>query len=297
MGLLLICLAAMVWGTTGTTSVLIAQQATISPLLIGFWRMALALPGFWLWHIYNSRSQESQSPWPKKAHRLPLIAMGLCMAGYQVFYFAAVPYGGVAMTAMVAICSSPLIIALLAVAFLGEKLTRGLGIALALGITGTVLLIVRPDALAVNGDKFLLGVALALGAALFYAGYAILAKAMVGQMDGIAIATYSFTVAALVLTPTLGLQPSLTVWLKILPFLLYLGIITSSLGYGIYMLGIRHTAATTAGIAVLIEPLTAALLGIFAFKEPMGWSSALGAALLGLGIFYAQTQSHPAKKQ
>ena len=81
MGLLLICLAAVAWGTTGTTSVLIAQQATISPLLIGFWRMALALPGFWLWHSYNSRSLPQTSPWPTKAHRLPLIAMGLCMAG------------------------------------------------------------------------------------------------------------------------------------------------------------------------------------------------------------------------
>ena len=297
MGLLLICLAAMAWGTTGAISVLIAQQAAISPLLIGFWRMAFALPGFWLWHSYNSRGLAQMSPWPAKAHRLPLMAMGLCMAGYQVFYFAAVPYGGVAMTALVAICSSPLIIALLAVAFLGEKLTRGLGIALALGITGTVLLIARPDALAVNEGRFLLGVALALGAAFSYAGYAILAKVMVGRMDGIAIATYSFTIAALVLTPTLGLQPSLAVWLKILPFLLYLGIITSSLGYGIYMIGIRHTAATTAGIGVLVEPLTATLLGIFAFKEPMGWSSTLGAVLLILGIFYARTRPHPAQKQ
>ncbi|MEO1182991.1 MAG: EamA family transporter [Cyanobacteria bacterium J06636_28] len=216
------------------------------------------------------------------------------MAGYQIFYFAAVPYVGVAMTAMVAICSSPLIIALLAVAFLGETLTRTLCLALVLGITGTFLLIAQPDAL--NGGRFLLGVVLALGAAFSYGGYAILAKAMVGRMDGIEIATYSFTVAALVLTPTLVLQPSPAVWFKVLPFLLYLGLITSSLGYGIYMLGIRHTAATTAGIAVLIEPLTATLLGFFAFKEPMGWSSLFGAMLLLLGILYAQTSNHPSKK-
>ena len=296
MGLILICLAAMLWGTTGTISVLIAQQVTVSPLLIGFWRMVFALPIFWLWYGCNKNYNGPAPPWPIKAHRLPLIAMGLCMAGYQVFYFAAVPYVGVAMTAMVAICSSPLIIALLAVAFLGETLTRTLRIALVLGITGTILLIAQPDALAVNGGRFLLGVVLALGAAFSYGGYAILAKAMVGRMDGIAIATYSFTVAALVLTPTLVMQPSPAVWFKVLPFLLYLGLITSSLGYGIYMLGIRHTAATTAGIAVLVEPLTATLLGFFAFKEPMGWSSLFGAMLLLLGILYAQTSNHPSKR-
>ncbi len=291
MGLLLICLAAVAWGTTGTTSVLISQKVTVSPLIVGLWRMIFALPIFWLWHSYNTRkhSQDNNVPyWPPQAYRLPMLAMGLCMAGYQVFYFAAVPYVGVAMTAMVAICSSPLIIALLAIAFLGEKLTRSLGIALALGVTGTVLLVAQPDALQVNGSRFLLGVVLAFGAAFSYAGYAILAKALVRRMDGIAISTYSFTAAALALTPTLVLQPALDIWLKALPYLLYLGIITSGFAYGIYMLGIRYTSATVAGIAVLIEPLTATLLGIFAFKEPLGWSSTVGGLLLIVGILYAQ---------
>ncbi|NEQ48637.1 MAG: DMT family transporter [Leptolyngbya sp. SIO3F4] len=290
MGLLFICLAAIAWGTTGTTSVLIAQQATVSPLIVGLWRIIFAVPVFWLWHRQNNRQQphNASTYWPTKAQRLPLIAMGLCMAGYQVFYFAAVPYAGVAMTALVAICSSPLIIALLAIAFLGEKLTRGLCIALVLGITGTVLLIAQPEAMQINGGRFLLGVALALGAAFFYAGYAILAKSLVDRMDAIAIATYSFTAAALVLTPTLVLQPPLAVWLKALPFLLYLGIFTSGIAYGIYMLGIRHTPATVAGIAVLLEPLTASLLGIFAFKEPIGWSGVMGALILIIGILYAQ---------
>lgn len=290
MGLIFICLAAIAWGTTGTASVLIAQQATVSPLIVGLWRMVFALPIFWLWHGYNIRSQSPKNStlWPTKVNRLPLMAMGLCMAGYQVFYFAAVPYAGVAMTAMVAICSSPLLIALLAVAFLGEKLTRGLCIALVLGIAGTVLLIVQPDVLQVNGSRFVLGIMLAFGAAFAYAGYAILAKALVGQMDSIAIATHSFTTAALVLTPTFALQPSFDIWLQVLPFLLYLGIVTSSLAYGIYMLGIRYTSATVAGIVVLMEPLTATLLGIFAFREPISWTTGFGGLLLIVGIFYAQ---------
>lgn len=291
MGLLLICLAAVAWGTTGTTSALIAQQAALSPLIVGLWRIVFALPVFWLWHGYNVRQQSLASWLLPPTHRLSLLAMGLCMAGYQVFYFAAVPHIGVAMTALVAVCSSPLIIALLAIAFLGEKLTRSLCVALALGVTGTVLLIAQPEAVHIDGVQFFLGVALAFGAAFSYASYAIFAKSLVGRMDAIAIATYSFTAAALILTPTLVLHPTVDVWLQTLPFLLYLGVITGGLAYGIYMLGIRHTAATAAGIAVLCEPLTATLLGIFAFKESMGWSSALGAILLILGILYARKES------
>ncbi|MBT9315969.1 DMT family transporter [Leptothoe spongobia] len=290
MGLLLICLAAITWGTTGTISVLISQQVTVSPLIVSLWRIVFGLPIFWLWHRQNTRRQLQRTSiyWPPKVCRLPLIAMGLCMAGYQVFYFAAVPYVGVAMTAMVSVCSSPLIIALLAIAFLGEKLTRGLCIALTLGVTGTVLLIAQPEALQIDGSQFLLGVALAFGAAFSYSGYAVLAKSLVVRMDAIAIATYSFTAAALVLTPTLVIHPTLDIWLKALPFSLYLGLITCGIAYSIYMLGIRHTPATVAGIAVLLEPLTAALLGIFAFKEPISWSGALGALLLIVGILYAR---------
>lgn len=213
-----------------------------------------------------------------------------------MFYFAAVPYAGVAMTAMVAICSSPIIIALLAVVFLHEKLSRNLIIALGLGVTGTTLLIAQPGALQVQGENFLLGVALAFGAAFSYAGYAIFAKSMVGGMDAIAISTYSFTVAALVLTPTLVLQPTMDIWLQTFPFLLYLGLVTTGLAYSIYMLGIRSTSATVAGIAVLSEPLTATLLGIFVFQETIGWAGILGAILLTIGILYAQ-KKHPTHKQ
>lgn len=295
MGLLFICLAAISWGTTGTTSALIAKQATVSPLIVGLWRLVFALPILWLWHSYNSyqSTKNLSNLFLPETNRLKLLAMGLCVAGYQVFYFAAVPYAGVAMTAMVAICSSPIIIALLAIVFLGEKLSRNVIIALGLGVTGTTLLIAQPGALQIQGGDFLLGVALAFGAAFSYAGYAIFAKSMVGGMDAIAIATYSFTVAALTLSPTMVLQPTMDIWLEILPFLIYLGMITTGLAYGIYMLGIRSTPATVAGIAVLSEPLTAALLGIFVFKEAIGWSGMIGAIILIIGILYTQKKNSP----
>ena len=219
MGLLLICLAAITWGTTGTTSALIAQQATLSPLTVGLWRIVFALPVFWLWH--GLMGQQRQPPLNNRLtqpQRLSLLAMGLCMAGYQVFYFAAVPYIGVAMTALVAVCSSPLIITVLAIAVLGEKLTRNLCIAMALGVTGTVLLIAQPEAMYVAGFRFFLGIALAFGAAFSYAGYAIFAKSLVDRIDAVAIATYSFTIAALALIPTLLLQPAFDIWLQALPF-------------------------------------------------------------------------------
>lgn len=295
MGLLLICLASVAWGTTGATATLIAQQVTISPLIVGTWRIFFAVPIFWLWYSCLTPPSERQRR-PHRRQWLPLGAMGLCMAGYQVFYFAAVPYAGVAITALVAICSSPLIITALAIGFLGERLTRTVAISLALGVVGTLLLIAQPETLQLGGGRFFLGVALAFGAAFSYAGYAIFAKALVATTGGIAIATYSFTAAALALAPILVIQPPLAAWLQALPYLVYLGVVTSGLAYGIYMLGIRHTTATTAGILVLIEPLTATLLGLFVFREPLGWTSLVGAMLLITGILYARKNPRAAAR-
>lgn len=48
------------------------------------------------------------------------VAAGLCMAAYQVCYLSAAPLAGVAVTALLAICSAPVLITLLARLVLGE---------------------------------------------------------------------------------------------------------------------------------------------------------------------------------
>ncbi|MGD1931444.1 MAG: DMT family transporter [Leptolyngbyaceae cyanobacterium] len=272
--LLLICLAAIAWGTTGTAMVLLNQTVTLNPLVVGFWRMALAAP----WLLMMASRDPSFWHWPRQLKTAPL-GMGGCIAVYQVCYFCAVPLSGVAVTALVAICSSPLIIALLAAWHLGERLTPKVYGAIALGITGTILLVARPAAIATN-PRFFLGVMLSFGAACGYAGYVVIAKVQVASQPPLAIAASGFTLAALFLLPTLAWQPPWQDWVQVLPWLLYLGIVTTAIAYGIYMIGLRHTSATAAGVLVLLEPLTATLLGVFFFREPMSLTGIIGAILL-----------------
>ena len=272
--LLLICLAAISWGTTGTSLVLLNRTADIHPMLVGFCRMSLSSPLLLLWAGKTLRpGQLSVRQWQL------LLGMGACIASYQVCYFCAVPLAGVAVTALVAICSSPVLIALMAALLLGERLTRWVYLSLGLGVAGTALLVLGPGAVTAS-TGFLWGVLLAFGAALSYAGYAVIAKVALGGISPVAIAAYGFTTAALLLTPILGLQPAWPNFVPALPWLLYLGLVTTGIAYGIYMLGIRHTSATVAGIAVLLEPLTATLIGVGLFKEAIGGVGWLGGGLL-----------------
>ena len=217
------------------------------------------------------------------------------MAAYQACYFLAVPLAGVAITALVSICSSPIFITLLAAKFLGEKLTLKIYLSLGLGIAGTSLLVINPNAITNQGWQFFGGVLLALSAGFFYATYAVGAKSVIKNLDPFTVLALSFTAAGLMLSPALLFTNSLnTQNLQIqAPFLLYLGLVSTGVAYLIYMQGLKSTTATVAGIAVLLEPLTATCLGILIFRETMGINGAIGGLLLLGAIAILSLQKQP----
>lgn len=276
-GLILISLAAVSWGTTGATMALLAERATADPLLVGFVRLAIAAPLLLAAARVNARGLGLSG----RADVLACLAMGCAMAAYQVFYFRAVTLTGVAVAALLAICSAPLMIAGLAALFLRERLTAAVGVSLVMALIGTALLVIGPRGIGEISPGFALGAALALGAGLAYAIYAVLAKASLSRLPPLPLAGVTFTLAALVLSPVLWWQPSVAEPLAAgWPLFLYLGVVPTALAYGLYTVGLRHTPATVAGIATLLEALTAATLGVLLFGERLGVAGSLGAVLL-----------------
>jgi drug/metabolite transporter, DME family len=274
-GLALIGLAAVSWGTTGSVTAVLVATAGTSALVIGAARMLIAAPLLVVIARWTSGPLRVAP-----ADRWRCLAMGACMAAFQATYFNAVTLAGIAIAALIAICCAPLLIAGLAAAILGERLTARVGGALALGIAGTALLVVGPRTAADASPRFLAGVLLALGASLAYALYVVLAKATLARTAPLPLAAATFGVAAVLLvpvllTPTVGRQLALG-W----PWLLYLGAVTTAGAYAIYVLGLRDVPASTAGVAALLEPLTATLLGVFLFGERLGAVGVAGAALL-----------------
>lgn len=62
--------------------------------------------------------------------------------------------------------------------------------------------------------------------------------------------------------------------------LLYLGVVPTALAYALFLLGMRHIAATAASIVTLLEPLVAAGLAWLLLGERLGPLGLLGATLL-----------------
>ena len=274
-GLVLIALAATSWGTTGTATTFLVRDAAASPLVIGAVRLAIAA-------LVLALLARLRGPVTIARHDVgPCVAMGLCMAVFQAGYFSAVVLVGVALTALIAICSAPLMIAALARIVLGERLSSATVIALAVGVTGTALLIAGPRGIADVGSRFAAGVALALVAGVAYAVYVVIAKKSLLRTAPLPLAAGTFFAGALWLSPVViwaeaPLRQVAMGW----PLLLYLGVVATGLAYAAYTTGLTSTSAAAAGIVSLLEPLTATALGVVIFGERLGALGVVGALLL-----------------
>src|SRR5262245_29388295 len=295
-GLLLVSLAAISWGTTGATMALLARDTHLSPLVVGWARLAVAAP------VLLVAAGVAMGQRSRAALRVPgrggadgtavrsspdardvaaYVLLGLSMAAYQACYFRAVTLTGVAVTALVAICSAPIMIAILAALVLKESIGPAVCLSLGLAVVGTALLVVGPRAPHEMAGPVAAGVSLALGAGASYAVYAVTAKRVLAATAPLSVAAITFTLGALFLAPVLAGEPvSRADLARGAPLLLYLGLGPTALAYALFSLGLHRIPATAAGIASLLEPLTAATLGVLVFGESLGVPGGIGAGLL-----------------
>ena len=265
----------MSWGTTGSvTTVLIARDGA-HPVVIGAARMLLAA----VFLLAAARLLAGPLRIARE-DRWRCVAAGLGMAVFQSAYFTAVSMTGIAVAALIAICSAPLMIAALAATFLGERITGRVATALGVGIVGTALLIVGPRSAADVSARFAGGAALALLAGLAYALSVVITKAALARTAPLPLAAGSFVVGALALAPAFAAPEAARQLAAGWAWLLYLGVVTTGAAYALYTIGLRHVSASVAGVVALLEPLTATLLGVLVFGERLGAAGVVGAALL-----------------
>jgi inner membrane transporter RhtA len=147
-----------------------------------------------------------------------------------------------------------------------------------LAAAGVVLLGVNP------GDGVALsGLALALLAGLFWAGY-ILASARVGQelpgADGLAVA---LAVAAVLVLPFgAGDAAAVLDHPGLLPAVAAVAILSSVLPYGMELSALRRIPTRVFGILMSLEPAVAALAGWLVLNQRLGLRGALALLLVSL---------------
>lgn len=281
-GLFLVMLAAVLWGTGNVVARTIYDIADTNAFSVAFLRMALSVPALLLICTITLGRRMWSLPWLDLPY---LFGAGALVALYQVSFYAALPKAGVAISSVVALCSAPIIVALLSALVLRERPTGRTLFALTTALLGTGLLInvhssaERPDVLG--------GVFLALLAGTLYAINTLVGRKLGtgNRVHPLQTVTVGFCFGALILF-AIALPMGLiltyppTGWLR----LAYLGVIPTATGYTLFFTGMRTTKATMASIATLMEPLTSTAIAILVLYEPMSPQALIGSGLLMLAM-------------
>jgi drug/metabolite transporter, DME family len=281
-GLRWVCLGAILWGTAGLSAKWLIDQTGMDPLAIGAWRLLLSSPILLAGAFWESKRRRLPSA-PIGRNRWGILLFGAAVAGYQAGYFSAVKQTMVSTATLLAVCTAPLLVAVVARTFLKERWVPGTVLALALGVSGSALLIGIGGLAGLADPRYWAGNVLALGAAVCYGGYTLIGKKLIGELAPLKVIGWSFSAGAVLLLPALELPPLThpAAWLA----LLYLGWVPTGLAYMLYIQGLRHTTATRASVGALLEPLTATVLAVWLLGERLGKWEWMGAALLLSSLF------------
>ncbi len=273
-GVFFVVLAAMLWGTTGTAQAF--APAGYDPKVIGAMRLLVGGGALWLWSIFKGEF----GPW-RDWNWLLVGAAALCIASYQLCFFAAVDATGVAAGTVVAIGSSPVFGGLLGHFFRGEQLHGRWWGATLLAVCGCSLLGLNSTAVEVNAW----GLFLAIGAGASYAAYTLFLKGLVGSHPPTAVMAIVACGGALLLSPALlYCDPVWLVQWRSLAVILHLGLASMALSYWFFGRGLRLLPVSTAVTLTLAEPLTAATLGLVVLGERLNGQSLAGVALIFAGL-------------
>jgi drug/metabolite transporter, DME family len=269
----LILLAAILWGTTGTTQALAPETA--HPIAIGATRLAVG--GLFLLLIVLIVGKFNFKNWPIRATVLASLSMAL----YQPLFFSAVSITGVAIGTVVAIGSAPVLSGLIEWLYLKIRPSRVWWYSTFLSILGCLMLFANKESVDVEP----VGIIMALGAGLSFASYTLTSRKLVKRHSSLSVVAVVFTLSAICLAPFLFIfDMSWIMSFRGVGISLQLGIMATGIAYFLFAKGLIHVSSSTAVTLALAEPLTAALLGVFILGEYLDTTSWLGIFLLILGI-------------
>jgi drug/metabolite transporter (DMT)-like permease len=278
--------ALIVGGIAIGFSPIFVRLSELGPTATGFYRMFLALPLLWLWMRFESRGAKLPIGW------LPMAVPGILFAGDIFFWHWSIAKTTVANATLFA-NFAPVIVAIGAWLYLRERITVQFVIGLTLAMAGAVLLV---NGSATLGTRYVFGDFLGLVTACFFGSYVVVVARLRDRHSASAIMFGSSAVTCvLLLGATLasgeGLVPAnASGWTA----LLALAWISQAMGQGLIAYALGHLPASFSALVILIEPLTAAILGWVWLGEALGLWQGMGGVVVLAGILVAQRASSAA---
>lgn len=278
--------AALLAGATFIAlSPIFVRISEVGPTATAFWRVALALPLLW-----PSFALFAAPPHRAARHGMLLLAAGFAFAGDLAFWHWSIRYTSVANSTLLANLAS-IFVTFAAWLFLRQKPSATFLLGLAAALVGVGMLV--RTSLQFSSTA-LLGDALGVATAVFYAGYLLAVKALRDRAcTTLWVMATTSTLSALLLLPLAlasgeALFPqSAAGWWK----LVGLAWISQCAGQGLIAYALAHLRASFSSVSLLFQPVMAALFAWLLLGEPLVPLQVGGGAVVLVGIYLARRGS------
>ena len=186
----------------------------------------------------------------------------------------------------------PIIVALLATVFLGEAMTRWLLIGMAVGFAGVVV-IARGFSSGDSGD--LVGVWLAVLAAVTYAVGVLAQKPLLGRLPGPEVTWLACVIGALTCLPWTGelVDVVRTSDASSLLWIAYLGVFPTAIAFSLWAFVLARSNAGTLTLTTFLVPFIATLIAWMVLGEVPPPLTFAGGALCIAGVLLTRRRSRP----
>ncbi|MFT4187842.1 MAG: DMT family transporter [Aeromicrobium sp.] len=283
LGLIQVCLAGVLWGTAGLVAAVLHDDHGLGATTTSAWRMVVATAALLAFVMIAQRTRQVVAA--VRARPLTMVVLGCGTAVYQGLYFLAVLAVGVSVATVVSLGLAPLLAAAWEHSRTRTRPTLRELLVLTAALVGLVLVSLASAGHGAPGDDPALGVLLAVAAGATYAVTTVLGHHLARDVDPLALTTGGTTVGAVVLAPFLILAaaqggPVVATDPTALLLVVYLGVVTMALSYGLLYAGLRTVAGSAATVATLVEPLSAAALAVWLLDERLTAPAVLGGLLI-----------------
>jgi drug/metabolite transporter (DMT)-like permease len=282
-------LGALLLGATCIAlSPIFVRVSEAGPTATAFWRVALAVPVLWVL-LLSSKSKGGRAR--RYAGRWPLLlAAGFFFAGDLAFWHTSIKLTSVANSTLLANLAS-IFVTLAAWLFLRQRPGGRFLAGLAAALFGVALLVRASLQFSATG---LLGDALGVVTAMFYAGYLLTVKALRDRGETtLHLMAVTSTITALLLFPA-----ALASGEQMLPataqgwwILLGLALVSHAAGQGLIAYALAHLPAAFSSVSLLFQPVMAAVFAWLLLAEPLAPLQVLGGAIVLAGIYLARRGS------
>ncbi len=169
--------------------------------------------------------------------------------------------------------------------FLGKKPSKRLCIAVCFAVVGLYFLCMKP-----GGIRFEFGDILLILGAVFFSVHIMVIDYYNQRVDGVKLSCMQFLVCGILSLVCVGLfeQPSAAaVWSARLP-LLYVGVLSSGVGYTLQIIGQKDMNPVVASLIMSLESVISAVAGWVVLGQVLTGREVFGCALMFLAIIIAQ---------